>query len=479
MKNLKRITMLSLLALAGISQMGYARIVDVYSGTELQDAIKAALPGDEIVLNPAAYSDTNPSKSGDPEAYYYLGNSGTAANPITIRSKSRTDMQTLYGTRTNEGIGSKIVMRITGDYWIVKDIRFHTAKKGIFLENANNNVLDNIEVFNSGNEAIHIRENSSNNVVKNCWVHDTGNLPDRQGYGEAIYVGTHNGLSDNSNNNRIGGCKIGPGVTSEGFDIKEGTVGTIVEYNQFDGSGTAGAEYNFSDSFIDIKGDQVIVRNNTFDDKNNLKITRGIHVNRAEENRNSWIYDNTIKLNTSAMFVRNESGAVHMRNNSRSNSGDLYTVEFGATVDDVIPSNLPAKGTYTGFGGSVTSVGSSSAAASSTPASTPASSRPASSSSSSSSSVASGGCISYTGGRTELNLTSTQCVDLNVNLSGKTLALWDSDAVNCDFKGSVVSVNGSGSLAINSTYQKSTTMTGTRIKFNSTGTCNYIKMYVY
>ena len=473
--------MFTLLAFAGLSQLSEAKIIDVYSGTELQNAIKAAQPGDEIVLNPATYSDTNPGASGNSQGYYYLGNSGTAANPITIRSKSKNDLQTLYGTRFNEGITSKIVMYVTGDYWIVKDLRLHTAKKGILLDGANHNVFDNIELYNTGNEAFHFRQSSANNVLKNCWIHDTGNLPDRQGYGEAVYVGSHNGVSsDFSSNNRIGGCRIGPNVTSEAFDIKEGTTGTIVENNIIDGSGVAGTEYNFSDSFMDVKGDQVIIRNNTFNDGGNLKMTRGIHINRAEENKNSWIYGNNITLNSSAMFVRNENGAVHMRDNVRTgNNGDLYTVDFGASVDAVIPNNLPAAGTYTGFGNTSNPISSSSVSSSSKPSSVSSSSKP-SSVSSSSSSVASSNCHSYSlGDRTELNLTNTKCVDLNVNLSGKSLALWDSDVVNCDFKGTVTSVNGTGSVTVDSTYTLSTSITGTRLQFNSTGSCPYIRMRVY
>ena len=121
----------------------------------------------------------------------------------------------------------------------------------------------------------------------------------------------------------------------------------------------------------------------------------------------------------------------------------------------------------------------SSVPSSSTPSSVPSSSNP-SSVSSSSSSVASSNCLSYSlGDRAELNLTNTKCVDLNVNLSGKSLALWDSDVVNCDFKGTVTSVNGTGSVTVDSTYEKSTSMTGTRLQFNSTGNCPYIKMRVY
>jgi hypothetical protein len=215
-------------------------------------------------------------------------------------------------------------------------------------------------------------------------------------------------------------------------------------------------------------------------DGNNLKLTRGIHVNKEQQNRNSWIYDNTVTLNTGAMFVRNESGAIHMRNNTRSNSGALYTLEFGATVDDVIPSTLPAKGTYTGFGGTVTpppsSVGSSSSTpsvASSSRSSTPPSSR----SSSSSSSVASGTCLAYTD-RMEADLSSKKCIDVPGGLAGKTVQVWDSDTnTSCDFRGTITT-DATGSLNVNSNYVSTTALTGNQLRFSFTG-CPYVKIRVF
>ncbi len=90
-------------------------------------------------------------------------------------------------------------------------------------------------------------------------------------------------------------------------------------------------------------------------------------------------------------------------------------------------------------------------------------------------------CLTYSGSdKVELNLSQTQCVNLPANLSGKTLSVWDSDTnAQCDFRGSVTSVNGSGALNVTANYVTTTAMTGTVIKFDSNNQCSFVKMRVY
>ena len=90
-------------------------------------------------------------------------------------------------------------------------------------------------------------------------------------------------------------------------------------------------------------------------------------------------------------------------------------------------------------------------------------------------------CLQYSGnGKQELNLSTTTCVELPANLNGKTLSVWDSDSNgSCDFRGSVSSVNGNGSLAITSNYVTTATMSGTKIRFDANNGCKYVQMRVY
>jgi hypothetical protein len=82
--------------------------------------------------------------------------------------------------------------------------------------------------------------------------------------------------------------------------------------------------------------------------------------------------------------------------------------------------------------------------------------------------------------RAELDLSVTNCVDLPVDLAGKTLTVWDSDAnPSCDFRGSVEIIDGSGSINISGNYKSSNTLTGNKLRFVASNGCDFVKMRVY
>jgi hypothetical protein len=96
-------------------------------------------------------------------------------------------------------------------------------------DRASHNILQDIAVHHIGHEGIHLRSFSTGNLVQGNLVHDTGLRKAK--YGEGVYVGSahsnwceHSGCKpDRSDNNRILGNQIGPDVTAEGVDLKEGT----------------------------------------------------------------------------------------------------------------------------------------------------------------------------------------------------------------------------------------------------------------
>ena len=290
-KSAFKISRLVVACLLPLSGLALADTINVYNATDLQNALKNAAAGDEIIVNPGTYLGDK-STSGSTKAHFYSSKSGTSSNPITVRSKWKGNKQTLKGA----SVDSAYIFYLTGDNWVIKDLKFTTAQKGIMLEGANNNLLNNIEVSNIGAEAVHFRYFSSNNTLSNCYIHNTGKRSGQEGFGEAVYVGTHDGHTsaslDNSNNNRIGGCSIGPNITAEAIDIKSGTKGTIIESNYINGEGIIGASGNpAADSFIDIKGTDVIVRNNIMDWNNDNNFAHAIFT--YQEHRNSNIYNKT------------------------------------------------------------------------------------------------------------------------------------------------------------------------------------------
>jgi hypothetical protein len=128
-------------------------------------------------------------------------------------------------------------------------------------------VIDGIKVDNIGEEGIHLRKYSSQNTIQNCEIINVGlKTPD---YGEGVYIGSAksnwatytNGNPDLCDSNKILSNKIGPNITAECIDVKEGTTANIIRGNILDATGITGA--NSGDSWIDVKGNYTLIESNT------------------------------------------------------------------------------------------------------------------------------------------------------------------------------------------------------------------------
>ncbi|MCG8480760.1 MAG: hypothetical protein MI724_16830 [Spirochaetales bacterium] len=116
-------------------------------------------------------------------------------------------------------------------------------------------------------------------------------------------------------NTIIRNSTIGPNVTAEPFDIKEGTTGTIVENNVIYGSGVSGN--NFADSHIDIKGSWAVVRYNTFYQSGNANIARAIMIVSRQSAgvparytaHDNYVHGNTFHLESAVELVVANSGS--------------------------------------------------------------------------------------------------------------------------------------------------------------------------
>lgn len=284
--------------------------------TCLLEALANAQPGDEIILAPGIYvGGTRSEEPFDNFSSFTSSASGTAANPIILRGSSSTNKPiiTTKQGRTHSWYG----LSITGDYWIIKDIEITNVAKGVMLDNANHCQLINLNVHDIGEEAIHLRSGSSNNLVRGCSISFTGRADGKEGFGEAVYVGSDRAkhsnqegdLNDpNCNNNIIENSEIGPHISADAFDIKEGTENTVIRNSTFYADGVTGA--NSGDSFIDLKGIYGYVYGNTFNiNPNNdtnqdvSKLNAVIDVSNRTFNGYSYktgefsaIFDNTINI---------------------------------------------------------------------------------------------------------------------------------------------------------------------------------------
>ncbi|MFJ4852888.1 right-handed parallel beta-helix repeat-containing protein [Streptomyces sp. NPDC088730] len=226
------------LVLASAATAGAATVIQVSTAAQLKSALTAARPGDTIQLANGTY--TGNFKATAP---------GTAAARITLTGSA--------GAVLTAGGGYGLHLN-GASYWTVKGITVSGGQKGIMADSADGVVIDSVTVHDLDMEGVHFRKSSSDGVIKNSRIYDTGH--DGRGMGEGVYVGTAGDLSDNSDRVQILDNTIGPDVGGENIDIKEGTTGARITGNTFDGSGLTGA--NYDDSWVDVKGNGVLVQGN-------------------------------------------------------------------------------------------------------------------------------------------------------------------------------------------------------------------------
>lgn len=294
------------------------------SVNEIINALSSVAQGDEIVIAPGNYENISSNVVSGTSAYFYSNIDGSKSEPIIIRSENRLDMATLSG----DSYDRNSVLRIEGDYWIIKDLKISFGQKGLVLDNSNYTNVINCEIYDIGNEAVHIRDGSDYVVLDSLFIYNTGNnIP---GYGEGIYVGTDKGSWSKYDPycwyNTIRNCIIGPNVRAEAFDIKEGTKETVIEYCNVDATGISKEHY--ADSFVDLKGVKTYVRHNIFNRNNEPNLLKGIAVIDRGVDMSSYdhvIHDNVFNMdspNGNLVEIYNDSLKIYEWGNKRNPTGD-------------------------------------------------------------------------------------------------------------------------------------------------------------
>lgn len=301
-------------------------IISVSSTEELKAALSNAAAGDTLLLQPGIYES---SEHGTKASLFYSAAEGTADAPITIKSADPENPAVLKGTDTSRGI----VLYVTGDYWNIENIVCCNSQKGIVLDNSNYSVISNVEVYDTGQEGIHLRDGSSYCEIIGAKVHDAGLVSE---YGEAIYIGSAkstSGYAYNCDYNVVRDCILGPNTVAESVDIKEYTTGNIIENCTMYGGGMTA-----TDSFVDIKGNGTIVRNNVCYAQDNANITDAFQVHCQVE---GWGVDNLVYGNTvyftgeTEYIVRTWNGtSCTVYDNTRypENSEYMYRAYNGSTI---------------------------------------------------------------------------------------------------------------------------------------------------
>jgi Right handed beta helix region len=264
---------------------GGAPTVRVHTASQLQRALDKATKGQRIRLADGVY-----------RGEFVVRRSGSASQRNALCGSRRA---VLRGDSVKEGY----VLHLDGaDHWTISGFSVTNGEKGVMADRAGHNIVQDLAVHHIGHEGIHLRAFSSDNLVRGNLVHDTGLRKAK--YGEGVYVGSahsnwceHSGCKpDRSDRNKILGNRIGPDVTAESVDVKEGTSSGIVAGNDFIGRNMTGA-----DSWVDVKGNGWRVQGNrgTVSPQDGFQV----HVEAA-----GWGRGNTIARNTGDLGADGEYG---------------------------------------------------------------------------------------------------------------------------------------------------------------------------
>ncbi len=314
------------------------RTINCSTVDQIVAAMADAKAGDEIIIASGIYNATKKVEDAIGKFNYFTSNAnGTASNPIILRGASASSRPVLRAAEANK-FGAT-TMSITGDYWIIKDLQLDFGQKGLILDTANNCQLLNLSVNNTSEEAIHLRSGSSNNLVQNCSITNTGKGSGKAGFGEGIYVGSdqkqHDIYAPNCNNNTIDNCKIGPNVSAEGIDVKEGTQFTVIKNSTFSGAGITGE--NSADAFIDIKGGNAFIYNNTLNTDGSSIIASGLDFQQRDGENSGYriaIFNNTFNFSSESIpTIRKKGGnpsEVHLWNNTRNVGSNNFPISDGS-----------------------------------------------------------------------------------------------------------------------------------------------------
>lgn len=272
-------------------------LVKVENASQLKKALAEALPGDSIVLAPGTYSGK-----------FILKKGGTQAKPIVITGAGNETILDAGSTETGY-----VFHLQSANYCKIKNMTLQNGMKGLIADESSFNTFDGLTIKNMGEEGLHLRTFSSHNLIQHCTISNTGLK--RPGYGEGIYIGTARsnwerytgGKPDKCDENIVIYNKIGPNITAECIDIKEGTSKGLIAYNEFYAEGISGE--NSADSWLDIKGNHYQIEHNKgFHDGSNANFLDGIQVNCAYEGWGSYntFADNQFQVNA-------EGYAIHIR----------------------------------------------------------------------------------------------------------------------------------------------------------------------
>ncbi|MGH3799700.1 MAG: NosD domain-containing protein, partial [Pseudonocardiaceae bacterium] len=286
----------------------------VSTADQLRAALAQARPGTVIQLRDGIYP-----------GHFEITTAATADQPITLCG-SRAAV--LHGGPIEDGY--TLHLR-TANHWRLSGFTIHGGQKGLMVDSTRGALIDGLFIHDVGDEALHLRTASTDNTVQATTIRRTGLRKPK--FGEGIYIGsaqsnwcTYTGCEpDRSDHNTIHANDIAE-TTAEAIDIKEGTSNGILRANTF-----SGAAMTAADSWVDIKGNNWTIADNTGTDAPE----DGFQTHRILD---GWGERNTFHGNTATV---NAPG--YAINITKKDLGNTVSCTNRATNTDAGLSNIPCQ----------------------------------------------------------------------------------------------------------------------------------------
>lgn len=332
-----------------------AAVVNVAPGDDVEAAINAAQPGDEIVLADGEYVLAD---------RFGITIAGTEGAPIIIRAADGAS-PLLHRPNADQNI-----VDIDAATWAeIRGIRFQGGSAGIRISAADHLTISDCEIFGTNDVALRANDGGamyeSLHIVGNH-IHDTNNT------GEGMYLGCNENACQVANSvierNWVHHTNQASVSQGDGIELKEGSHDNVIRDNVIHDTnypciltygtvGNGGANviernvmWNCGDHGIQSAADAVI-RNNIILSSNASGIAMQMH--QSGSPANLQVTHNTIlKATGDAIALRNAVGDVVIANNAvYAQAGAAIFVGAGDNAGVVLAGNVGQGGVSGGPGG--------------------------------------------------------------------------------------------------------------------------------
>ena len=120
------------------------KTISVSTVEELVKALGKARAGQSIAIAPGVYDFSE----YEIKLEFTLESSGTKSSPITLTAQDPDNPPLLRAP----SIQDNFIMHIKGEYWVIENIRIGFGLAAMVLDNANYNIIRNVEMFSIGFE---------------------------------------------------------------------------------------------------------------------------------------------------------------------------------------------------------------------------------------------------------------------------------------------------------------------------------------